>query len=125
MIMELLQETTRTTGEEEVEIHETQICLLCGEHEQRVYNAKEVIQVSKLGEVKITTLVSENGDRPAFITFESTTHRRVCPVCTPRLKRLTKGQLVQLVMKLAGLVGFEAQRRGVADGTDVMEIRRK
>ncbi len=125
LILELLQDTTRIAAEEEVKIYETTVCLLCGDSADREYHAKEVTQVSKLGEVKITRLVSDNGDRPAYEQFEFKTHRSVCPVCTPRLRRLSKGQLVSLLVKLGRIVGYEAQRRGVADISDITEIKRR
>lgn len=125
LVLDLLAETTRIGDEEEVEVHQTVVCLLCGDSTERVYMAKEVTEVSKLGEVKHTQLVSENGDKPAFTSFESTTHRQTCPVCPPRLRRLSRGQLVSLVVKLAKQTMYEAKRRGVIDISDTTEIKRR
>ena len=125
LVLDLLEDATRISDEEEVEVHRTMTCLLCTDTVEDSFMAKEVTYVSKLGEVKHTTLVTDNGDRPPIHNFEYTTHRSVCPVCTPRLKRLTKGQLVALVLKFARLTGYEAQRRGVACDSDTSEIKRR
>jgi len=122
LILDLLGETTRVGDEQECEVHQTKVCLLCGDVAEHIFMAKEVTQVSKLGEVKHTTLVSDNGDKPAYIQFEYTTHRAYCQVCTPRLKRLTKGQLVMLLVKLSKLTMYEAQRRGVIDYSPIEEV---
>ena len=122
LVMDLLEEMTRIGGEEECEVHRTTICLLCGETRGSTFMAKEVTEISKLGEVRHTVLVSENGDKPAYTHFEYTTHRTNCDVCTPRLKRLTKGQLVTLAIKLAKLTMFEARRRGVVDHSPTEEV---
>jgi hypothetical protein len=122
LILDLLGETTRVGGEEECEVHQTKVCLLCGAVAERTFMAKEVTQVSKQGQVKHTTLVSDNGDKPAYTHFEYTTHSAYCHVCTPRLKRLTKGQLVMLVVKLSKLTMYEAQRRGIVDYSPVEEV---
>ena len=125
LILDLLGEMTRVGDEQECEVHQTKVCLLCGDVVERTFFAKEVTQVSKLGEVKHTTLVSDNGDKPAYTHFEYTTHRVYCYVCTPRLKRLTKGQLVMLLVKLSKLTMYEAQRRGVVDHAPASEVIRK
>ncbi len=122
LILDLLAETTRVGDEQECEVHQTRVCLLCGDVTNRTFFAKEVTQVSKLGEVKHTQLVSDNGDKPAFTHFEYTTHSSYCNVCTPRLKRLTKGQLVMLTIKLSKLTMYEAQRRGVVDHSPIEEV---
>lgn len=122
LILDLLGETTRVGDENECEVHQTKVCLLCGDTAERTFMAKEVIQVSKLGEVKHTQLVSDNGDKPAYVHFEYTTHSVHCQVCTPRLKRLTKGQLVMLLVKLSKLTMYEAQRRGVVDHSPIEEV---
>ena len=122
LVLDLLDEMTRIGDEQEGEVHRTTVCLLCGDHVESTYFAKEVTQVSKLGEVKHTTLVSDNGDKPAYTHFEYTTHRAYCYVCTPRLKRLSKGQLVMLVIKLSKLTMYEAQRRGVVDHSPIEEV---
>ena len=122
LILDLLGETTRVGDEQECEVHRTTVCLLCGDSVETTFFAKEVTQVSKLGEVKHTTLVSDNGDKPAYTHFEYITHRAYCYVCVPRLKRLTRGQLVTLVIKLSKLTMYEAQRRGVVDHSPIEEV---
>ncbi len=125
LILDLLGEMTTVGDEQECEVHQTKVCLLCGDEVNTIFFAKEVTQVSKLGEVKHTTLVSENGDKPVHTHFEYTTHRAYCHVCAPRLKRLSKGQLVMLAIKLSKLTMYEAQRRGVVDHAPASEVIRK
>ncbi len=125
LILDLLGEMTTVGGEEDVEVHRTTVCLLCDAIVEAIYRAKEVIQISKLGEVKHTQLVSDNGDKLVNTHFEYTTHRTYCEGCPPRLERLTKGQLVTLTIRLSKLTMYEAQRRGVVDHAPASEVTRK
>ena len=125
IVLELMGEATSVGEETEVEVHQTKKCLLCGEITNSIFMAREVTQVSKLGDVKHTRLVSDNGDKPAFEHFEYTTYTTTCKVCAPRLRRLSKGQLVMLAIKLSKLTMFEAQRRGIVDYCPAEEVIRK
>lgn len=105
LILEILGDASDVEIDEGLVNYEATIrCLLCGEVRVEIGVASEIVQRGPDGSTRVVSFNPEdNGTKPhdPHEVYEYTTHATTCKECRPRLARLTRGQLIEIVMRLA------------------------